>query len=207
MAKNPLFGLILDVADPASIDMITAGDPFLASERERLFRAMILDTKALKKHLIQSERELIQRIDRMVVVPGLNRPKARGGFTKDRIRLTAEGLSTMISAITRGFKSAFSGIEAVIDERVMRSARRSIRIQARRLSELGLPKLSKSHRKIIEQTARELLDREFPVGSGMTYRKRLKRIHRLRMYQAHKVVRRVYKDGDAYERIVGDLRR
>jgi len=196
MAKKlrPLFGQIVPDAEPASIQLIHAGDTHLADERARLFRAWATDQRALRAPLVRSERILIDRV-------------AQAGFNPDGTRLTPTSRRAVEQAIRDEMRDAFHDMESVIDQRVRVAVRRSRGIQMTQIDKLGLPPLDSTTRQQIEQTAVELLDAEFPAGSGLSYRQRLRRIRQQRTAQMMRVVRRSYADGDAQAEIAQEFNR
>lgn len=205
-SRRPLFGQIVEDAEPASRDILQAGDSQLARDRATLHKALTADSTVARKELLSAEAALQQRVARALRAPtGLRR--ARGGFTRDNTRLTVAGRQAMERAIRRGMQESFRNIDSLVESRVLKSVERSIRIQERRLQSMGFSKLTRDQRRVIDSTVRELLDEEFPPGSGLSYRARLARIQQQRTQQLYDIVRRTYPDGYAAERISQDLNR
>lgn len=206
MADRPLFGQILPNATPANIRVIDAGDALLAEERGRLFQGWVGESRELRSYLRSAEQELAQRVRRARTAPtGLLR--SEGGFVRDGSRLTAAGRRSMNAAVTREMRRAFEEMDGLIEDRIRRAVRRSQRVQLRHLERLGLSPPSRAMQQRIEAMTLDFLDREFPAGSGMTYRRRLQRIHDLRRQQVLGVVNRTYAPGKGPDAMTRDLGR
>jgi len=203
---RPLFGQIIEDATPASIQLMLAGDRTLAGDRDLLFRALGTDSRAIRHELLEIEEELVERVGRMHLAPtGL--PRARDGFTRDLTRLTVGGRRNLEAAIRREARRGFERMEEIVQERTMRTARRSLGIHARRMEAMGFPAMTREQRQAILQGAQGLLDAEFPRGSGLSYRDRLRRIQAAREQQMLEIARRTYPEGTGPDAIRRDLER
>lgn len=207
---RPLYGELIDDAEPAPEEALEWGDHDLAADRELLIRAMLRDSRDLRAVILRREQELLDRIERMPIpeepsedesdAAGIRaRRKRARGFTVDGTRLAYDGRRTMLEMIPRRLGALFTELNQTIEEGLRVTLQRSRRQTLQRLRDMGLDLGDDpvGQAKLLEQRVFGLLDKEFPPGSGMTYRRRMERLQEMHIRQLQGVVSASYAQGQA----------
>lgn len=198
MANGPLFGQIIEDAEPALQSIMSAGDTALAEQRNILFRATLRESSAARGGLLRAEQTINSRIDDLV--------SREGFFTKDGKRLTARGRQSLESLANRELTEAFRNFRLDTQHNMNRVINRAVRIQSNNAISHGLPPLSKQQLRAIKKSAIEYMSQNFPENSGLSFYDRLDTQEQFRANQLQRILSRSYETGNAAQVIKRDIR-
>lgn len=168
------------------------GDPRLAKFRERLFRSWARESAELRKPLTWITESVVSEIEEARLV--LN-----------DTRLTGNAAKSVDSIVRDSIDEVFSRIESDIEVGAGRAIKRAQQAQVEKLRELGVKVPNSKIRGEIRNKVLSRLDEEFPRGSGLSYRDRLRRIQVQNQKQVSSLVRRTHGEGKAIEKIRSDV--
>jgi len=109
--------------------------------------------------------------------------------------------------IDEEFSKMLGQIDIDIHTGVQNSIRRAIRTQVKFLKENGIQIPEQSILSSIENSVLKLIDKEFPPGSGITYRQRLNSIYAQHVKQVKSILTRSYDPESIRESIAINLRK
>jgi len=190
--KKKLSGQILEVP-PAKPGMVLKGDPELAEARAVLFRAQVRESQALRRIMDGAVKKIEDSAGAQPV-------------TVDDTRMLKASERSATKAAEKGIRDAFVEADHEVEAGVRRSISRATRAQVAHLEKLGIrPPTPEQIRRIRESVA-NLMNEEFPPGSGMTYSMRMELNRREHTRQIKGVLRQKYPDGGASQRIARDVK-
>jgi len=189
--EKKLFGQILDVA-PASRGIILESDRELAKARELLFRSWVRESAELNRPIRNLAGELVSQIESSTSLDG-TRILARERQKLER--LTRRTIDRAVDRMTRD-----------IERDVSRAVARAQRAQLAHIESLGLRRIDSRLRSVIHDAVMEELDREFPPGSGKSFRSRMRALGTKHKSQVRRFLSGNYSAGNAAERITRDVK-
>jgi hypothetical protein len=157
-----------------------------------LYRSWIRSSTLLRQPLLEVNEEISDFLE-------------GSEFSLDFVRLLDIGRIGLERLIQSRVRSAFISINSVIEREIRRTLEISQRIQEAYLMSLGFQRLSLVVKKDIINRVFRLLDFEFPLGSGRSYRTRLLNLETNHIIQLMNFAGRSYVRGDARRRISRDI--
>lgn len=170
----------------------TVGDDDLRAARVALIALWMRDAKRIRKHYVVFYDSLLK-------------------FLKEEYRFDTKDtrmLSTSVEQLERKIAKSFPIVMQQADEAFRQNVKKAIwrasRVQVQYLAKKGATVPSEAELQFLRDDVLLSLDREFPVGSGITYRNRMARMHAKHQEQLLKIGSSTHID-DAQKRIITDV--
>lgn len=159
-------------------------DSLLIKAKDLLFRSWIRESGSLRNQF-----KVLNSSIQSKLVPG--------AFTGDGGRMYKAQADRLERAIRRDMRAAFDAADREIQLAVERAASRAALYQKKFLDASGVPILGSKELQLLQKEAVKMLGEEFPKGSGLTYRDRLKAIQMRHEREMVASIRKSYRNGNA----------
>jgi len=186
-------GQILNEAPKASKSILKQGDKELSEEQKKFFLAMIAGVTAIGSLTRGFSNEVTGKLNENMV-------------NEFDTRLTLRAVNRIHKSSVKGLKTLLEEIDSTIRGGVARAIVKSSRMNNGLLVKYGLPPLSPKQLESLQSKVFGLMDQEFPLGSGITYRMRLERLHRMHSQQLKMILKRSHSSGNVLPNIMRDIR-
>lgn len=179
--------------ETASPDIQNQGDKELGEARLTLMAAWLSNSRYLRKFLSEFYFELY---------PILNEERR---YLKDGTGLLTSSRKSLTAKVQRDLAPVLRQMDFEFRRRLRRMISRAATYQTNYLRSKGFPVPGiEAVNRLVENTVLSL-DRDFPLGSGVTYMNRLERINAEHQTSLTTILNRTYGE-DAKKKIIGDTR-
>jgi len=167
-------------------------DSLLIKAKDLLFRSWIRESGSLRRKF-------------RVLNSGIQNKLIPGSFTGDGDRMYKAQADRLERSIRRDLRSAFEAADREIQLAVERAASRASIYQKKFLSAEGVSLVGNKELQFLQKEAVKMLGEEFPKGSGLTYRDRLRIIQMRHEREMVASIRKSYRNGNARDVIKREM--
>jgi hypothetical protein len=163
-------------------------DKILQEVVDVLFRSWVRESRYVRTPFQKMNRKIQGRLDKQ-------------GFNASGEWMLKRNADRLSAAIRKDMAKAFNDVDLEIQSAVERAAARAVKYQKRFLKAANVPFLKSAEINAIHKEAAKILNEDFPAGSALNYRDRLKMIRMRHERELLGSLRASYKSGDALARI------
>jgi hypothetical protein len=168
-------------------------DKILGEVVDVLFRSWVRESRYVRTPFQKMNRKIQGRL-------------GKSGFNASGEWMLKRNADRLSAAIRKDMGKVFNEVDLEIQSAVERAAARAVKYQKRFLKAANVPFLKSAEINAIHNEASKILNEDFPKGSGLSYRDRLKMIRMRHERELLGSLRASYKSGDALARIAKEAK-